>query len=107
MDRGLVSDGDSQVATAPAQTAVGTTEGQIVPANATRGQVIIQNTGTTVIKIALGAAATQTAYHVSLQAASAADDGSGGVFISDFWKGAIRAISSAAGGTCVVTEINR
>ena len=103
---GTVLGNKSSTSSTAAQTAVGTTAGQILAALSTRKEVIIQNTGTTIIKLILGAGTpTQTVYHVGLKAASAADDGTGGTFVSDLWTGAIQAISSAAGGTCVVTEI--
>lgn len=91
--------------TAPAQTAVGTTAGEILVANTNRRGLMVQNTGTTVIKLSLGTTdPTQTAYHIALKAGSAANDGLGGVYIDDQWLGAVRAISSAAGGTIVITE---
>jgi len=68
-------------ATAPAQTSVGTTASTILAANSSRIQVIVQNTGTTVIKLALGATPTQTVYHVALQACSSADNGTGGTLV--------------------------
>lgn len=98
----------SQTASAPAQTAQSTTAAQVLAANARRRQVIVQNTGTTVIKLVLGTGTpTQTAYTVALGACAAANDGTGGAFVSDIWRGAIQAISSAAGGTLVVTEVTQ
>ena len=89
----------------PAQTAVSDTEGLILAANLARKEVIIQNTGTTTLKLSFGTTApTQTVYHIALKGCSAANDGSGGVFIESGWIGPIRAISSAAGGTCVILE---
>ena len=96
----------SQTVSAPAQTAQSTTAAQVLASNARRRQVIVQNTGTTVIKLVLGTGTpTQTAYTVALGACAAANDGTGGVFVSDVWRGAVQAISNAAGGTLVVTEI--
>lgn len=96
----------SSTVTAHAQTAVGIVGVQLLAANASRKQVMVQNTGTTVIKLSLtDTDPTQTSYHIALKAGSAADDGLGGVFVSDLWQGIVRAISSAAGGTVVVTEI--
>jgi hypothetical protein len=93
-------------ASTPAQTTQGTSAASVLAANAARKAVIIVNTGLTVIKLALGGTnPTQTAYHVSLQPASAADAGDGGTFVSDTWTGEIRAISSIAGGTMVITEL--
>lgn len=96
----------SSTATAPAQTAVTTTASTILAANAARKRVMVQNTGTTVIKIVLGTGTpTQTAYHFALAASSAADTGTGGTYLDEMWTGAIKAISSGASGTVVVTEL--
>lgn len=96
----------SSTSSAPAQTAQGTTSGQILASNTARKRAMIQNTGTTTIKLNLGATTvTQTAYHVALAAGATADDGKGGTYIDEMWTGAIQAISSAAGGTLVVTEL--
>ncbi len=96
----------STISSAPAQTAVGTTAVQVLTANTARREVIIKNTGITVIKLNLGAIApTQTVYHISLGGDSVADNGLGGVYVSEIWNGAIQAISSAAGGTIVITEL--
>lgn len=93
-------------ASAPAQTSIGTVAGQVLAANTDRRSVIIQNTGTTTIKLTLGSTApTQTVYHVALKACGIADDGSGGIYADDAWRGAIQGISSGAGGTMVITEI--
>lgn len=106
--------GDVDVATLPthstvttaAQSSVGTTAGELLDANSSRKRFMVQNTGTTVIKLVLGSGTpTQTAYHVALSAGIAADDGKGAVYVDDSWTGAVQAISSAASGTCVVTEV--
>lgn len=105
-DVDVVSLPTSSTTTAPAQSAVGTVAGQLLASNASRKRAMMQNTGTTVIKIALGATdPTQTAYHVALAPGAATDDGKGGVYIDEMWTGRIAAISSAAGGTVVVTEL--
>jgi len=96
----------SSTVSAPAQTAQSTTAAIILAANSTRKRLIVQNTGTTIIKLSLGGTnPTATAYHVALQACAAADDGTGGSYIDESWTGVVRAISSAAGGTLVVTEL--
>lgn len=96
----------SSTSTAPAQTSVGTAAVSLLASNASRKRAIVQNTGTTVIKIALSSTdPTQTAYHIALAPGSAADDGKGGVLIEEKWTGQIKAISSLAGGTVVVTEL--
>jgi hypothetical protein len=88
-----------------AQTSQGTTAAEVLASNANRKQAVIQNTGTTVVKLGLGRTPTATAYHVALKACASADDGTGGTFVTDLWTGAINAISSASGGTLVVTEL--
>lgn len=104
--RALIEGGPQLGASTPAQTSVGTDAGLILAQNHKRKSVIVQNTGTSIIKLTLGATLpTATAYHVALAACTAANDGKGGVWIDDGWIGAVNALSSAAGGTCVVTEI--
>jgi hypothetical protein len=96
----------SNTASAAAQTAVGTTAGQVLAANAGRKRVMLQNAGTTVIKIVLGAGTpTQSAYHLALPACGSANDGSNPPYQDIMWTGAIQAISSAAGGLLQVTEL--
>lgn len=91
--------------TTPAQTAQGTDAAVILQANPQRKGLMIQNTGTTIIKLTFGATVpTATAYHVALRASTGADDGSGGVYSDDSWVGVVNALSSAGGGTLVVTE---
>lgn len=91
----------------PAQSTVNATAGELVAANANRRSVLIVNTGTTVIYLAFGdATPTSTAYHLALKACSGANDGTGGYLTeSELATLAIQAISSADGGTCVVTEV--
>jgi len=95
----------TSVSTAPAQTAVGIAAAEILAALATRKRFVVVNTGTTVIKLAFSVSPTQTAYHVVLGPASAADNGTGGSYVDEDWIGSIHAISSAAGGTIVITEL--
>lgn len=100
----FADDGSTQ-SNAPAQTSVGITAAEILAANPIRKSFSVLNTGTTVIKLTLSDTdPTQTVYHFALKAASAADAGDGGALLDDEWKGAVRAISAAAGGTAVVTE---
>lgn len=101
----VIAHGRSTVST-PAQTSVGAVAGIILNANALRTGMVIQNTGTTVIYLTLGATVpTVTAYHYALAACSVADNGIGGVYIDDAWNGVVRAIGSAGGGSVVITEI--
>lgn len=93
-------------ATAPAQTAVGTTEGLVLAANANRKKFTLQNAGTTIIKIVLGTGTvTTTNYHLALPAGGSANDGSSPVYVDTMWIGAVRALSSGAGGLLQVTEL--
>lgn len=85
---------------------IGTTEGQVVAANARRRGVVLQNTGTTVIYLTLdGSAPTSSSYHFALKACSSANDGTGGVYTDDITLTEIRAISSGAGGKLSVVEL--
>lgn len=104
--RALVEGGPQQGSSTPAQTTIGTTAALVVAANPRRKGLIVQNTGTTVLKLVLGTTdPTQTVYHFALKAATAADDGSGSTYFDDNWIGPVRGISSGAGGTYVLTEI--
>jgi hypothetical protein len=98
----------SNTSNAPAQTAVGTSSVAALAANASRKGCSVQNTGTTVIKLGFGQTPTQTAYHRALRAGGSSDDGTSyfwdGTISGVLWTGAVNAISSASGGTCVVTE---
>jgi hypothetical protein len=94
------------VASTPYQYVVGTTPVGIYAGGECK-QIRIQNTGTTKIYLAFnGQTPTSTAYHLALSAGSAANDGTGGTYFDDVALGQITAISSAAGGTVVVTVIN-
>lgn len=103
-----VSPPTSSSANSPAQTTVSTSASQIVTSS-TKG-VRIKNTGTTVIKLGLGANPTQSAYHIPLAAGGSANDGTGGewdgTISGTLWTGAVYAISSASGGTCVITQLS-
>lgn len=94
----------SNTANVVAQTAVGAAASTILAANAARKCVRVQNTGTTILYLGLGKTPTITQYHLALPACGVHDDGSSQPWVSFEWIGAIQAISSAAGGTCVVTE---
>ena len=90
----------------PAQTSQGVTAGVILTANPKRKGIIIQNTGTTVIKLSFGSTLpTATAYHVALAVCTSANDGTGGIYMDDSWVGQVNALSSGAGGTMVITEL--
>ena len=99
----------SSTASAPAQQAVGVVAGSILAANASRKGCAVQNTGTSRIYLGLGANPTTSNYHIALPAGGSANDGSSerwdGTISGVRWLGAVNAISSAAGGTVVVTEL--
>lgn len=104
--RALVESGPAFGASTPAQTAISTVAALALAANPKRKGFIIQNTGTTVIKLSLGTTdPTQTVYHVALAACTIADDGKGAAYIETAWVGQVRIISSGSGGTCVITEL--
>lgn len=91
----------------PAQTSVGAVAGQVLAANANRRGLMVQNTGTTIIYLVLGAGTpTTSVYHVALKGGTAADDGTGAIYLDDVWTGAVQAIGSAGGGTLVLTEVS-
>jgi hypothetical protein len=91
-------------ASAPAQTSLGTVAVVVLIGNPKRKGFVVQNTGTTVIKLSFGATLSQTAYHVALKGCTVADDGTGAVYVDDAYNGDLWAISDNSGGTCVVTE---
>lgn len=91
----------------PAQTSVSNVAGTLLSVNRARRGLMIQNTGTTIIYLILGSGTpTSTVYHIALRACSSANDGNGGAYNDDAWIGAVQAISSAPGGTVVMTEIS-
>ena len=103
--RALVESGPIQGSSTAAQTAIGATGALVLNANTKRKGFMVQNTGTTTIRLVMGnATPTQTVYHVALKASTSADDGTGGMYFDDVWVGNVWAISSAGGGTMVITE---
>jgi hypothetical protein len=95
----------SSTATAVATTTVTSTSSAILAANAVRKECIVQNTNTFVVYLGLGKVPTATAYHVALKGCTAANDGTGGIYDSTVWKGAINAIVASTSGDVVVTEL--
>lgn len=94
------------LASTAAQTSVSNVAGQLLAANGGRKGLIIQNTGTTVIYLVLGAGTpTTSVYHIALRACSTANDGMGGIYNDDAWVGAVQAIGSGIGGSVVITEV--
>lgn len=95
----------SSTASAPSRQTVGTTAILVLAANTGRKKLILQNVGTTVIKIALGTTPTSSNYHFSLPAGGSTDDGSSPRVEDTMWLGAVHAISSGAGGALQVAEL--
>lgn len=96
----------STTASAASQQTIGTAAVTALAANASRKRVMLQNCGTTVIKIVLGAGTpTQNDYHFDLPACGSANDGSSPIWRDEMWLGVIKAISSASGGLLQVTEL--
>lgn len=103
---GFVVSIKTTTATAAAQTAVATSGTALMAANASRHRLMVQNSGIIPVRLALSTSLpTATAYHVSLNSASAADNGTGGTYIDEMWRGGVSAITSAAGGTVVLMEL--
>lgn len=101
-----ISTPKSSTASAAAQATISTVAAQAIAANSNRKKLLIQNTGLTVLKFVYGAGTpTQTAYHFALAACGGADDGSSPLYVDDTWTGAVQVISSASGGTYVITEL--
>lgn len=99
----------SNTSSAPSQTTLGTVAAQALASNAARKGLIIQNQGTTVIKVLLGAGTpTQASYTVALPACGTANDGSSPAWFGPpgtTWTGAVQWISSAGGGLCEAVEL--
>ncbi len=94
----------SNRASPPTQIAVGTAAVPLLAANSKRKRLIIQNTANVAVNLVFGAVApTATVYHMTLKAATGADDGTGVVYIDDMWQGDVWALS-AGSATVVVTE---
>jgi hypothetical protein len=99
----------SSTATAPSQTTLGTTAATALASNGSRKGFLIQNQGTTAIKVLLGTATpTQANYTIALPACGVANDGSSPAYYGPpgvLWTGAIQWISSAAGGLAEAIEL--
>lgn len=95
----------STTASAPSRQTIGGTAASILASNSSRKRCMIQNVGTTVLYLAFGATPTTTNFHLSLPAGGSAGDGTSPSYSDDLWKGAIEAISSAAGGFVQVVEM--
>lgn len=100
----------SSTSTSAARTVVTTSVVvQLLAANTSRKQFLVQNADILPIHLVFGAGNPSVAiHHVTLKACTNANDGTGGSFISDLWKGAVRAIAQqvvlVTSGAVVVTE---
>jgi hypothetical protein len=86
------------------QVAVGNSYSLILAANPLRIECIVTNTGNTVIYMGLEVPPTNTLFNLSLAACSNPNDGTGGTYFSDNWKGDIYAICVGT-GVCNVSEL--
>jgi hypothetical protein len=78
----------------------------ILQANPNRLECNIQNTSTDVVYLILTQnKGSLTNYHIALAACASANDGTGGNWTSDLWKGPIFALSSGGAGTAAVYEM--
>ena len=104
--RALIEGSPQLSVSTPAQTSIGTTAALFLVANPKRKGLIIQNTGATVLKFTFGTVnPTQTVYHISLGAATVADDGTGATYFESSWVGRINVISSGAAGQFIYAEM--
>lgn len=97
---------ESSVSSPVLSVVVGSSAVILLFANPNRKELFIVNRGTSIIYIGLGSNPTSTQYHLALPACSSADDGTGGVFISDIWQGDVYGICGAAlSSNACVTEL--
>jgi len=98
----------SNAATDPTQTTVGTSAATALSAG-TRKAMSIQNQGTTIIYVLLGAGTPSSSkYTVALPACGANNDGSSAPYTGPpgvVWTGAVQWISSGVGGLATAVEL--
>jgi hypothetical protein len=102
----VVTTNGSTTSNIPVNQTVGTVSVVVLAANPARRELIIVNTGVTVIYLGLGQTPTVNAFHIPLNAGSSVNDGTGGNFVSDTWKGSVSAIGPVSNGSIVVTELS-
>jgi hypothetical protein len=95
----------SSTASSPASTSVTSTSSSILASNTSRKECMIINTSTVVVYLGLGQTPTSSAYHIALSPCTGNNDGTGGTYVSDMWKGAINAITASTSSTVCVTEL--
>jgi hypothetical protein len=88
-----------------APATVGTSSAQAIAANSSRKKLVLQNVGTTVLYVLLGAgSASATNFTFALPSGGSSKDGTCPVYVDTMWQGAVQWISSAAGGIGVANE---
>lgn len=83
--------------------AILTSGGDVISANASRKLWTIQNLSTNPLFVRFGTGASSSVFHVVLKSCSVADDGTGGYFSDEIWKGVVSATGSSP--RFVVTEL--
>lgn len=74
--------------------------------NSSRREIMLVNVGIVAIYIGYGFPPTSTNYSVALVACSSPNDGTGGIWINDSWKGPVFVLAGgASGGAVNFTEI--
>ena len=93
-------------ATPPAINTVslGTFASPTFAANTSRKSFWVQNVGTRVVYLGLGATPSATAYHFALASGTLAHSGNGGIYFDSEWVGTVTAIADAATGTYTYGE---
>ncbi len=95
----------SSTCSAAAPATVGTGSMQAIAGNVGRVKLVLQNVGTTVLYILLGAGtASASNFTFVLPAGGTAKDGGSPVYIDTMWTGAVQWASSQAGGVGVANE---
>jgi hypothetical protein len=85
--------------------AVGVAAVQLMLDNPNRTELAVSNVGTTHIYLGFGRVPTALNYDFVLSPSGSANDGSGGVWISDIFTGAVWAISDVAAGSVALKEL--
>lgn len=89
----------------PNASAAGTGNTQVCQKNANRKEIILVNVGTVTIFISLGQPATSQNYSFALSPCAIANDGTGGLWISDIWQGEIHAITANGAGSAGLLNV--
>lgn len=76
-----------------------------ITANSSRESFLIQNLGTNVLYVLMGAGASTTVFHFALQPGASNDDGNGGSVYSNEWSGIVSIAGTSPRYT--VTELTR